>query len=126
MYHYAAIALGGALGALSRYWLTSVAERFNQTQFPFGTFAVNVLGSLLVGALFVILTEKIQLAEQLRPVLLIGFLGAFTTFSAFSLESVLLMQHGQFITALSYIVLSVVTCLTACWLGISVTRTLII
>ncbi len=126
MVHYAAIALGGALGAMSRYWLTSLTERINQTQFPYGTFAVNVLGSLLVGALFVLLTEKIQFAEQLRPVLVIGFLGAFTTFSAFSLESVLLMQHGQVITALTYIVLSVVTCLIACWLGISVTRTLII
>ncbi len=122
MSYYLAIALGGALGAVCRYWLITLAEQHNEGLFPVGTLAVNVLGSLLIGILFVLLTEKIQTAAYLRPLLVIGFLGAFTTFSTFSLDTLLLMQQGLILPALSYVALSVVTCILAAWAGIGVMR----
>ncbi|MEZ5491973.1 MAG: fluoride efflux transporter CrcB [Gammaproteobacteria bacterium] len=122
MSYYLAIALGGAFGAVCRYWLISLAERHNTGLFPVGTLAVNVVGSLLIGILFVMLTEKIQLAAYLRPLLVIGFLGALTTFSTFSLDALLLMQQGLFFSALSYIVASVVSCILAAWAGMSLVR----
>jgi len=125
MSYYLAIAFGGAAGALCRYWLTSLAEHHNSTVFPVGTFVVNVVGSLLIGVLFILVTEKIQLAAHLRPLLMIGFLGALTTFSTFSLDALLLMQEGYFGTALAYILVSVVSCLLAAWAGISLVRLLI-
>ncbi len=75
---YLAIAFGGALGAVSRYWLSTAVERFNGSGFPMGTFAVNLLGSFLIGMLFILFAEKLSLVEQWRPVLVIGFLGAMT------------------------------------------------
>jgi CrcB protein len=125
MTYYLAIALGGAAGALCRYWLTSVAEHHNNTMFPLGTFVVNLIGSLLIGVLFVVVTEKIQLAAYLRPLLMIGFLGALTTFSTFSLDALLLIQQGYLATATAYILASVVTCIIAAWAGMSLVRLLI-
>jgi len=124
MSYYLAIALGGAAGAMCRYWLTTLAEQHNGSMFPVGTFTVNVLGSLAIGLLFVVLTERIQVAVYLRPLLMIGFLGALTTFSAFSLDALLLMQEGLFGTAVTYLVASVVTCLVAAWAGMSIARLL--
>ena len=74
MYTYLAIAFGGALGALSRHWLTSAMENLNGTDFPLGTFVVNLFGSFLIGLVFVVFAEKLSFAEQWRPVIIIGFL----------------------------------------------------
>ena len=93
VYYYIAIACGGAVGAVSRYWLATTMERFNQTNFPLGTFTVNLLGSFLIGMFFILFAEKIELAQQWRPIVIIGFLGAMTTFSTFSLDAILLMQN---------------------------------
>lgn len=125
MSYYLAIALGGAFGAVCRYWLVNLAEHHNTGVFPVGTLTVNLLGSLLIGILFVMLTEKIQVAAYLRPLLVIGFLGAFTTFSTFSLDALLLMQQGLFFSALSYIFLSVASCILAAWAGMSLVRLVI-
>ncbi|MCB1670693.1 MAG: fluoride efflux transporter CrcB [Gammaproteobacteria bacterium] len=122
MSYYLAIALGGALGAVCRYWLVTLAEHHNSSLFPVGTLTVNVLGSLLIGILFVLLTEKIQAAAYLRPLLQIGFLGALTTFSTFSLDTLLLMQQGMVLPALSYITLSVILCILAAWAGMGLMR----
>lgn len=122
MGYYLAIAFGGALGAVGRYWLTTVVERHNSGLFPAGTLAVNVLGSLLIGVLFVIITEKVQSALVLRPLLVIGFLGAFTTFSTFSLDALLLMEQGLYGSAVGYVLASVFSCLIAAWVGIMLTR----
>ena len=105
---YLAIAFGGALGAVSRYWLSTAVERFNGSGFPMGTFTVNLLGSFLIGMLFILFAEKLSLVEQWRPVLVIGFLGAMTTFSTFSLDALLLFQQGHYNTALFYILSSVI------------------
>lgn len=103
---------------MARYWLVSSVEGVNNTGFPFGVFIVNIAGSFLLGVAFIILSEKIQLQEQWRPIIMIGFLGAFTTFSTFSLDALLLLQQGHYNTALLYIVGSVILCLIAVFAGI--------
>jgi fluoride exporter len=123
---YTVIALGGAFGAMSRFWITAAAERLYQGQFPLGTFAVNLLGAFLIGILFVIFTERVPSSDYLRSLLISGFLGAMTTFSAFSLEALLLLEQGLLATALAYIFLSVTACLLASWTAISLTRMLIL
>ena len=124
MYHYLAIAAGGALGALSRFWLGAMVERFNQSHFPVGTFAVNLLGSLCIGILYILFVEKAMVNDNLRPFMVIGFLGAMTTFSTFSLDTVLLIQNGRPMTALAYTLSSVIICHLACWAGMAGARTL--
>tara|TARA_B100000029_G_C17377679_1_gene888468 strand:- start:213 stop:608 length:396 start_codon:yes stop_codon:yes gene_type:complete len=119
---YLAIAIGGAFGAISRYWVSESMEKVNGTGFPLGTFSVNLLGSFLIGVLFVIFAEKLELAHEWRPLLVIGFLGAMTTFSAFSLDTLLLFQQGHYNTALFYIFSSVIACLFAAYAGIQLTR----
>ena len=125
MYTYLAIAFGGALGALSRYWLTVSMERFNSTGFPLGTFVVNLLGSFLIGLLYIILAEKLSVADQWRPVIITGFLGAMTTFSTFSLDALLLFQQGQYNTALFYVLSSVMICIFAAYVGMQIARMLL-
>lgn len=124
MYQYFAIALGGALGAISRYWLTTTAEAWSNGEFPVGTFLVNILGSFLVGVAFVLLAERTELVAAWRPLIVVGFLGAMTTFSTFSLEGVLLLQQGHYNTALLYLLGSVVLCLLAAFGGMQLTRLL--
>jgi CrcB protein len=125
MYTYLAIAFGGALGALSRYWLTVSIERFNGTGFPLGTFMVNLLGSFLIGLLYIILAEKLSVAVQWRPVIITGFLGAMTTFSTFSLDALLLFQQGHYNTALFYVLSSVMICIFAAYVGMQIARILL-
>ncbi len=122
VYYYIAIACGGAVGAVSRYWLATTMERFNQTNFPLGTFTVNLLGSFLIGMFFILFAEKIELAQQWRPIVIIGFLGAMTTFSTFYLDAILLMQQGNYNTAVFYLVTSVCVCLLAAWCGMLLAR----
>jgi fluoride exporter len=122
---YLAIAVGGAFGAMSRYWISQSVERLNGSGFPLGTFTVNLLGSFLIGVLFILFAEKLQIAEQWRPLFIVGFLGAMTTFSTFSLDALLLFQQGHYNTALFYIFSSVVACLFAAYMGIQFTRILL-
>tara|TARA_Y100001001_G_scaffold17126_1_gene14937 strand:+ start:2752 stop:3129 length:378 start_codon:yes stop_codon:yes gene_type:complete len=125
MYTYLAIAFGGALGALSRYWLTVSIERFNGTGFPLGTFMVNLLGSFLIGLLYILFAEKLSVADQWRPVIITGFLGAMTTFSTFSLDALLLFQQGHYNTALFYVLSSVMICIFAAYAGMQIARILL-
>jgi fluoride exporter len=122
---YLSIASGGALGAVGRYWLTTSVERFNQTSFPLGTFFVNVIGSLLIGLCFAILMDKAQLVETWRPFIMIGFLGALTTFSTFSLDALLLFQQGLYNTALIYMAGSAIVCLLATFTGMQLAKLII-
>ena len=119
---YIAIAIGGALGAVTRYWLSTSLEHLNSSDFPLGTFGVNVLGSFLMGALFIVFMDRADLLAAYRPLLAIGFLGAMTTFSTFSLDALLLFQQGHYNTALFYVLSSVIVCIFAAWLGMLMVR----
>ena len=84
-----------------------------------------MLGSLLIGIFFVLLAEKAQIAEQWRPVIVVGFLGGLTTFSTFSLDALLLFEQGHYNTALFYIISSVALCLIAAFAGMQITRVML-
>ncbi len=109
------IGLGGFFGAISRYLLSGWMQHF-VPHYPIGTLTVNVLGSFLIGFLALFLQEHADVAY--RMVIVTGFLGALTTFSTFSYESVTLLQSGAYIKALSSILLNLTLTLTATTLGI--------
>ena len=119
-----AIAAGGAIGALLRYWASTGVHAWLGRGFPYGTLFVNVLGSLLMGFLFVWLIDRMATGPALRAFLLIGVLGAFTTFSTFSMETLNLMESGQFGKALLNVVASVVVCVAAAGAGVLAARQL--
>ena len=119
-----AIAAGGALGALLRYWASTGVHAWLGRGFPYGTLFVNVLGSLLMGFLFVWLIDRMAAGPALRAFLLIGVLGAFTTFSTFSMETLNLMESGQFGKALLNVLASVVVCVAAAGAGVLAARQL--
>ena len=102
------VAIGGAVGAVARYLinLSSLKNLFHS--FPFPTFFINVLGSFLIGVLLILLTDKFAASENLRLAVIVGFLGAFTTFSTFEAEIWVLIKENQFSTALLYLFSSVV------------------
>ena len=119
-----AIAGGGAIGALLRYWVSTGVYALAGRNFPYGTLAVNVLGSMLMGLLFVLLIERMADNSIWRAALLVGLLGAFTTFSTFSIETLNLMEEGAYTRALLNMLLSVVLCIAAAWLGVKLGRQL--
>jgi len=117
-----AIAGGGAVGAVLRYWVSTGVYTLTGRGFPYGTLVVNVLGSLLMGFLYIWLLERIPGGVAARAFLLIGVLGAFTTFSTFSIETLNLMEAGQFARALLNTLFSVVLCVGAAALGVMLAR----
>jgi CrcB protein len=119
-----AIAGGGALGAVARFGVSTGVYRWLGRDFPWGTLAVNLLGSFAMGLLFVLLLERGLFAPEARSAVLVGFLGAFTTFSTFSLETLSLVEQGETLRALLNIAASVLLCLLACWVGILTARLL--
>lgn len=111
------ICLGGAFGTGARYLLSGwVAERFAPV-FPFGTLAVNAIGSFLLGALMFLGIEAGALSPTLRLALTSGVMGGFTTYSAFSYETMRYLQDGAWSLALLNVLVSVIGCLAACLLG---------
>ena len=119
--NWLAIALGGALGAMSRYAIVTYVVPIGTQRFPWGTLLANTLGCFIVGVLAVVIIDKQLLGPQWRLLLMTGFLGALTTFSAFSLETVQLWQLGHGLHALYYVVVSLVACITATALAIVLT-----
>ena len=117
-----AIATGGALGALMRFWVSSGVHGIAGRSFPYGTLTVNVLGSLLIGILYVAFNERLDISPHWRALLLVGVLGAFTTFSTFSMETLELLEKGEVIKATVNVLLNVVLCIGAAWLGVLLTR----
>lgn len=119
-----AIAAGGAAGALLRFWMSGVVGVWLGRGFPYGTLAVNVLGCLLMGLLYVVLVERMSLGPLWRAGLLVGVLGGFTTFSAFSMETFSLIEEGALLKALLNIAASVIASLGATWVGVIAGRQL--
>lgn len=114
---YLIIAIGGALGAMSRAYLGSQVTKLLGTSFPFATLAVNFLGSFLMGICAVIILDHFKMPGYWRELIMVGFLGALTTFSTFSLEGLSLLHAGQTTTAVVYFLASVIGCVFACFLG---------
>lgn len=104
---FACVALGGALGAISRYVVSSWVASTMGHGFPWGTFAVNIVGSFLMGLIIELGALKLSLGPDVRAVIITGFLGAFTTFSTFSLDVATLYERGSFALAAVYVVASV-------------------
>lgn len=116
------IILGGAVGALLRYLTSNMVYQLAGRQLPYGTLSVNVLGSLLMGVLVVYFAQRTMLDTPLAKGLMVGVLGAFTTFSTFSLDTLYLLEQGDWAKAGANVVLNVVLCLLAVWLGVLVAR----
>ena len=119
-----AIAAGGALGALLRFWMSNGIYALMGRDFPYGTLLVNILGSLIMGLLFVLLVERSATAPEWRALLMIGLLGSFTTFATFSMETLSLLEGGEIAKALLNIILSVSLCMLAVWGGVLAGRQL--
>ncbi|MCW8889981.1 MAG: fluoride efflux transporter CrcB [Sedimenticola sp.] len=118
------IAAGGALGALMRFWVANGVYSMLGRGFPYGTLAVNVLGSFVMGLLYILFLERMSVSPEWRAALLIGFLGAFTTFSTFSIETLNLIEQADYAKAGLNMILSVAACLFACWGGLILGRQL--
>ncbi|MBM3617217.1 MAG: fluoride efflux transporter CrcB [Alphaproteobacteria bacterium] len=115
--------LGGGAGAVSRWWFSAAVTRWLGLTFPYGTLGVNILGSFAMGLLVGWLARHSPPnAQDLRTLLAVGFLGGFTTFSAFSLDSVSLIERGQWGAAALYIALSIILCVGGLFAGLLLTR----
>jgi len=116
---WVAVAIGGALGSVARFWLTAVVADLTGPRFPWGTLLINILGSFVIGlvAALTLPPARADMHPDLRVFLMTGVCGGFTTFSAFSLQTLDLLQSGAVWAAAGYIVGSVVLCLIGVWAG---------
>jgi CrcB protein len=119
-----AIAGGGALGALLRYGVSNGLHAWLGRGFPYGTLTVNLVGSFFMGLLFVLFNERLALAPEWRGFFLVGLLGAFTTFSTFSIETLVLIQQADYGKALLNVFGNLLLCLLAVWGGLILGRQL--
>lgn len=119
------LAVGGALGTLARFILVSVVNGAMGRLFPYGTLSVNLIGSLLMGIAFVVIGQRAAAPELWRLLIMTGFMGGFTTFSAFSLETMLLLQEGALVRALLNAVVSVVGSVALLGVGMGLARGLL-
>lgn len=117
-----AVAAGGALGAVARYFMVAGVGLWLGAGFPYGTMAVNVLGSIVFGALVEVIVQGWQVGGDFRAFMLVGILGSFTTFSAFSLDAVTLFQRGDTVSAALYVLGSVVLALAGFVAGLVVVK----
>ena len=118
----AAIAVGGGCGSVARFLVAREMERLFGNFLPYGTLIVNVLGSLALGWLATVFLARPEINIALRLGIAVGFLGAFTTFSAFSFESVQLMLNGAVWRAALNVAANTVVCLGMCYLGMQLAR----
>ncbi len=116
------IAAGGAIGAVARYLVTELMHAMCGRSFPYGTLTVNIVGSFLIGLLSMLILQRLLAVEPMRLFLLTGILGAFTTFSTFSLETLNLFNEGKMLFAGMNITLNLLGCLVAVWFGVGLGR----
>lgn len=126
MYMTLSVALGGAIGAMGRYWISTLVFRAVGGTFPWATLAVNILGCAIMGLLIELMALIWSPSNYLRAFLTVGLLGALTTFSAFSLEVVLMLERGEWTYALLYIMASVVLCVGATLGTMALTRLILV
>ncbi|HTF83363.1 MAG TPA: fluoride efflux transporter CrcB [Cellvibrio sp.] len=120
-----AVAVGGALGAMARYGVVSYLAPLTGHRFPLGTLCVNISGSFLIGVCYVVLDEKLAASPEWRLLTMTGFLGAFTTFSTFSLDALALWENGLPVTAVTYVLATVFGCLMAVTASVLLTQRLL-
>jgi fluoride exporter len=118
------IALAGTAGTLARFWLSRLVQQWAGTAFPWGTFAVNIIGSFLFGLVWSLATERRLLDERTRIIILTGFMGAFTTFSTFAFETTLYLRDSQWGLALVNILAQVIIGVLALFVGMAAARLL--
>ena len=111
------VAIGSALGGVARYWLTGFVAMLLGPQFPWGTILINVIGSFVIGFFGTLTAHRFPVPFELRAFVMVGLCGGFTTFSAFSLQTLELMQAGEMVPALGYATGSVVLCVAATLCG---------
>lgn len=119
------VALGGAVGSVCRYLVGVGALRLMGPSFPWGTLAVNVAGSFAIGILAELIVARFGASAELRLLLITGFLGGFTTFSAFALDAVTLIERGASLAAATYLILSIGASIAAAIAGIGLMRSLL-
>lgn len=123
---YLMVGAGGMLGAITRYGIGKFVGRRWSQSFPLATFCINITGSFILGLLYILFLGTVgTLGGVLKPIVITGFLGAYTTFSAFSLEIVSLLEDRQVTTAAAYFLVSLVGGLTAAFLGILLGQTIL-
>ena len=116
---WVAVAVGGAIGSVARFWLAGVMAELTGPRFPWGTLLINVLGSFVIGLVagITLTPARVGMHPDVRIFLMTGFCGGFTTFSAFSLQTLELLQGGEVVPALGYSIGSVVLCIVATYCG---------
>jgi CrcB protein len=119
------VALGGAIGAASRHLVNIFILKFTVTSFPWGTFAVNVIGCFLMGIIVELLVLRGSTSQELRLFLATGVLGGFTTFSAFSLDTALLLEREEMLLTALYVFGSVSLSIGALFLGLMIARSML-
>ncbi|MEO9336930.1 fluoride efflux transporter CrcB [Mesorhizobium sp. SB112] len=124
MYHLMLVAVGGAIGASIRHLANIAALRFFGAAFPWGTLAINIVGSFLMGVFIELLARRFGASNELRLFVATGILGGFTTFSAFSLDFATLWERGAALSALSYVLASVIGAILALFVGLWLARSI--
>lgn len=119
--HLLSVGLGGFVGAVGRFWLSGLAQKLSD-RFPLGTLTVNLLGSFLLGLLATLFLEKVIVSQEIRLFVLVGLLGAFTTYSTFSLETLNLMRSGEWLMAGVNLLSNVLGTLIAVWAGVLIAK----
>lgn len=119
---YLLVSLGAAVGGGLRYWLSNFVYKFLPATFPYGTLAVNVIGSFILGILIFYFDEKELLSSNLKALLAVGFCGGFTTFSTFSLETMNLFKDSQFGMGILNILLNLFFCLIGIYLAYLISK----
>jgi CrcB protein len=116
---YAWVALGGALGSMARFWMADAVAALTGPAFPWGTLGINVIGSFVIGLAFALTGPggRFDVPSDARIFVMVGLCGGFTTFSSFSLQTLMLLQGGAVLRAGAYVLGSVVLCLLFVWLG---------
>ena len=119
------VAMGGAVGAMLRYGISSGIYSWFGRSFPYGTLVVNLIGSFAIGLLSILLVERFDVPQEWRLALVVGVLGALTTFSTFSWDTLDLMEQGLITRAFFNVLLNVVICIAAAWTGAQWARTMV-
>ncbi len=115
---YLYVALGGAIGASLRYFITTESIKCLGPEFPYGTLLVNVIGSFAMGILYAVIQAQTEISEPVRVFIGVGLLGALTTFSTFSLDTYTLLQQGEAVKAIANVALNLCLCIASVWLAL--------